>query len=92
MQFQGEGSCGVVYKPYEVRRKKNGSDCAYAPRVLTGRPDATCEHEIELLWLPDFVVGIGIPDVVLSAKFTELWARIVVELHGKNCQFYATPT
>lgn len=72
--------------------KKNGSDCAYAPRVLTGRPDATCEHEIELLWLPDFVIGIGIPDVVLSAKFTELWARIVVELHGKNCQFYATPT
>lgn len=60
--------------------------------MLTGWADATCEHEIELLWLPYFVVGIGIPDVVLSAKFTELWARVVVELHGKDGQCYATPT
>jgi hypothetical protein len=37
------------------------------PGVLACRTDAACEHEIELLRLADFVIGIGVAKVVFSA-------------------------
>lgn len=55
-----------------------------SPRMLTGRADTAREHEIELLWLANFVVCVGVSDVVFSTEFTELRARIIVQLHEEN--------
>lgn len=55
-----------------------------SPRMLTGRANTAREHEIELLWLANFVVCVGVSDVVFSTEFTELGARIVVQLHEEH--------
>jgi len=48
--------------------------------MLAGWPDAAFEHEVELLRFADFVVGIGVPDVVSETELAQLWAAVVIKL------------
>lgn len=48
------------------------------PRIFTGGTNATGEHEVELLWFRYLIVGVGIRNFVLSAKFTEFRTGIIV--------------
>lgn len=47
---------------------------------LSSRTDVAVEHEIELDWLADGVVGIWVLDIVLADESTELGAGVVVNL------------
>lgn len=49
--------------------------------MLTGRTDAAGEHQIEQLWLADFIVGVRVSKVVFSAQFTKVCAGVVVQLN-----------
>ena len=48
--------------------------------MLAGRPDATLEHQVELLRFANFIIGIWIPNVVLSAEPPNLGTAVIVEL------------
>lgn len=61
-------------------------DTAGAPWMLTSRPNARQEHEIELLGLRDLIARVRVRDLVITAQLTQLWTRVVVELgHGEDC-------
>lgn len=48
--------------------------------MLTRRANAAREHQIELLRLPNFVVGIRVVNGVFATQFAKLWAGKIVEL------------
>lgn len=52
--------------------------------MLAGWPDTTFKHEVELLRLADFIVGVWISYVVCPAELAQLWATVVVKLKRQS--------
>jgi hypothetical protein len=67
-----------------ARRERN------SPTVLTSWSNTAGKHEVEQLWLADFIIRIRVPKIILSAEISEFRTRKVVELHQFvslcNCQ------
>lgn len=60
-------SFGAEVAKLFIRKIVAGEGPRDSPRVLACRANATCEHEIEQLRLPNFVTGIRISQVMLAA-------------------------
>lgn len=54
--------------------------------MLASRTNAAGEHQVEQLGFADFIVGVGVAQVVCPAQFTNVCAGVVVQLKdGKSC-------
>ena len=69
-----------IQKAREVKEVTLGSFGAEVSWVLASWTNTAGEHQIELLWFANFVISVGIANVVFPTEFAQLRATVVIEL------------
>lgn len=54
------------------------------PWVLSGGTNASREHEVEWLWLGNFIASFWVDNFVIAAQLTEFWTGVVVNLFSTD--------
>lgn len=77
---KGQSAVVEVKKSAKVDKVALSSFGTEVALELSSWTDAAVEHEIELDWLADGVVGVGVFDVMIADECTEFGAGVIVDL------------